>query len=183
MTIDLSDALEWVRSHHFGKYRGVVKDNDDPQNLGRLQVEVSSLKGYLAWALPCVPYAGDGVGLYAMPEPGTNVWVEFERGDISYPVWTGCFWGDGELPDSAAPAVKIWKSKECTVKLDDDATELLLENSSDSKVTISDSVKIESGEATHTVGSEGVVSEQGAGKVEVTSASVSVNNGALELMG
>ena len=36
--------------------------------------------------------------------------------------------------------------------------------------------------AKHTVGSSGVVSELGAGKVEVTAAAVKVNNGALEVM-
>ena len=24
---------------------------------------------------------------------GAGVWIEFERGDPNYPIWTGCFWG------------------------------------------------------------------------------------------
>ena len=100
----LESMLEWVRSHHFGKYRGQVTDNADPTGRGRVKVRIPSVLGDNdVWAMPCVPYAGAGVGFYCMPEPGTNVWVEFEAGDSSFPVWTGCFWGDGELPDDSNP--------------------------------------------------------------------------------
>src|SRR5690606_19991990 len=96
----LGDLLDFVASHFFGKYRGLVVDNADPTDRGRLQVKVPAVLGDEAvWALPCVPYAGAGVGFYALPEAGTAIWVEFEAGDPSFPVWTGCFWGDGELPD------------------------------------------------------------------------------------
>jgi uncharacterized protein involved in type VI secretion and phage assembly len=52
-----------------------------------------------------------------MPEKNDGVWVEFEGGDPSYPVWTGCFWADGEAPkneqgQSAVPALKVIRSKE-----------------------------------------------------------------------
>ena len=31
-----------------------------------------------------------------------GVWIEFEGGDVSYPIWTGCYWRDGELPSDAS---------------------------------------------------------------------------------
>lgn len=176
------ELLNWVRGHFFGKYRGTVSDNDDPTSRGRLKVKVPAVLGDVeVWAMPCVPYAGNGVGFYSLPEPDTGVWIEFEAGDPSYPIWTGCFWGDGELPDPGGAAVKIWKTEKVTVRIDDDADELKMENNSQSKVTLASDVKSESGGATHTVGSSGVVSELGAGKVEVTAASVSVNSGAMEV--
>ena len=179
----LEQLLDWVRTHYFGKYRGTVVDNADPTARGRLKVSVPAvLGGTQAWAMPCVPYAGDGVGFYCLPEPGTGVWVEFEGGDPSYPVWAGFFWADGQLPDQSDPAIKIWKTNSLTLRIDDNADELVLEASSGSKVTVVDNVAIESGGATHTVGSGGVVSESGSGKVAVTSTSVSVNNGALEVI-
>ena len=46
------------------------------------------------WALPAVPYAGDGVGFFMIPPIGASVWIEFEHGDPDYPIWTGCFWAD-----------------------------------------------------------------------------------------
>ncbi len=175
--------LDYIRGHYFGKYRGTVTDNQDPASLGRLKVKIPAvLVDQEVWAMPCVPYAGPNVGFYSLPPVGSGVWLEFEAGDPSYPVWTGCFWADNELPTSSGPDVKIWKTDSLTVQLDDSSGELLIQNSKNSKTTYSDDVKTESGGATHSVGSDGVVSEIGAGKVEVTQASVSVNNGAMQVV-
>jgi uncharacterized protein involved in type VI secretion and phage assembly len=177
------ELLEWVRSKYFGKYRGQVTDNQDPTSRGRIKVRVKSVLDDLeVWAMPCVPYAGPGIGFYSIPPVGAGVWVEFEAGDPSYPVWTGCFWADGELPVSSGPSVKIWKTDSITVQLDDDGDEMLMQNSSQSSVTIASDVTTASGQSTHTVGSDGVVSEQGAGKLEVTTTSVNINSGAFEVM-
>src|SRR5882757_1263414 len=157
-------ALDYLRSHYFGKYRGTVSDNQDSTSRGRLKVKVPAVLGpdLEVWAMPCVPYAGDQIGFYSLPPNGSGVWVEFEAGDPSYPVWTGCFWADNELPDPGGPDVKIWKTDSLTIRLDDSSDELLVENGKDSKTTYSDDVRTESGGATHTVGSAGVVSEAGA---------------------
>jgi uncharacterized protein involved in type VI secretion and phage assembly len=173
--------LEWVRSRYFGKYRGKVVDNADSTNSGKLKVSLDVIDSMEVWAMPCVPYAGKGVGFYSLPEPGTGVWVEFEGGDLSFPVWTGFFWGDGELPDPGGAAVKIWKTENLTLRFDDDADEMLLKTGSDSSITLNDKITSSSSDATHTVGSDGVVSEMGLGKVEVTDSGVSVNGGALEV--
>ncbi|MBN1875047.1 MAG: baseplate assembly protein [Anaerolineae bacterium] len=180
----LEQLLDFVRSRYFGKYRGTVVDNSDPTGRGRLQVQTPAVLGDLqVWAMPCVPYAGDGVGFYSLPEPGTGVWVEFEGGDPSYPIWTGCFWADNQLPDESDAAIKIWKTESLTLRLDDANDELLAEATSGSKITIASDVITASGGATHTVGSSGVTSDSGgSGKVEITSASVSVNSGAMEVM-
>jgi hypothetical protein len=83
----------------FGKYRGKVLNPVDPLFLGRVQVEVLALPGtMLNWCMPCVPYQGLGAGPKAIPAIGTNVWVEFEGGDVNFPVWTGCFWSEGQFP-------------------------------------------------------------------------------------
>jgi uncharacterized protein involved in type VI secretion and phage assembly len=186
MTDDLlfDDLHTWVRGHFFGKYRGIVTDNADPTNRGRLKVQIPSVlgAGVELWAMPCVPYAGNQVGFYSLPEPGTGVWLEFEAGDPSFPVWIGFFWGDDELPDPGGAPIKIWKTEKVTVRIDDDNDELLLKTTSDSKLTLASDAKTESGGATHTVGSGAVVSESGGlGKVEVESSSVKVNGGALEV--
>ena len=67
----------------FGKYRGQVKNNIDPMQLGRIQVSVPrcSAMARSSWAMPCMPYAGPQVGFFALPPVGANVWVEFEAGD------------------------------------------------------------------------------------------------------
>jgi uncharacterized protein involved in type VI secretion and phage assembly len=71
--------------------------------LGRVQVQVAAVlgEGRSSWAMPCTPYAGNDIGLFMVPPVGTNIWVEFEGGDPDYPIWSGCFWGDQELPEAA----------------------------------------------------------------------------------
>jgi uncharacterized protein involved in type VI secretion and phage assembly len=183
MSMDHShEIIEWIRSHYFGKYRGIVKDNKDPTSRGRLKVQVKPVLDDLqVWAMPCVPYAGDGVGFYSLPPVESGVWVEFEAGDPNYPVWTGCFWADHETPGGADPDVKIWQTDSITVTLDDSSSEMKMA-SDQSSIAISDDVSIESGESTQTVGVDGVVSEQGSGKLEVTTAGVIVNDGAFEVV-
>jgi uncharacterized protein involved in type VI secretion and phage assembly len=86
---------------YFGKYRGMVMNNIDPMQLGRLQVQVPDVSGLLpaSWAMPCVPVAGIQAGMFALPAIGSGVWVEFEQGDSDYPIWVGCFWGSAaEVP-------------------------------------------------------------------------------------
>jgi hypothetical protein len=107
----------------YGKYRGKVHDNVDPLLLGRIMAEVPAIAGSnLNWAMPCSPYAGPGVGFYAIPPIGANVWVEFEGGDPNYPIWVGCFWGEGEivgLPDPPQPEIKIFQTDCCSIVLND----------------------------------------------------------------
>jgi uncharacterized protein involved in type VI secretion and phage assembly len=88
------------RQKHYGKFRGVVMNNIDPEQRGRVQVVVADLPSLLpSWAMPCVPVAGLQMGMFTVPMIGAGVWVEFEQGDLEYPIWTGCFWGSpAEVP-------------------------------------------------------------------------------------
>jgi hypothetical protein len=133
-------------------------------------VQVPSVLGSLElWAMPCVPYAGKRVGFYSLPPKGSGVWMEFEGGDPSYPIWTGCFWADNELPDNGGPDIKIWKTDSLTVRLDDSADELLLENGGGSKSAYGDNVTTESGAARLVVGDAG-------------GTSINLNDGALTVI-
>jgi hypothetical protein len=94
---------ETLMRQFFGKYRGKVAGNKDPLHLGRVMVLVPAVfgAGRQTWAMPCVPYAGANVGVFAIPPVNANIWVEFEGGDPDYPIWSGCFWGQDELPQLA----------------------------------------------------------------------------------
>jgi hypothetical protein len=88
----------------YGKYRGMVLNNVDPMQIGRLQVQVPDVTGLLpaTWAMPCAPIAGIQNGMFAPPLIGSGVWVEFEQGDPDHPIWVGCFWGSAaEVPAMA----------------------------------------------------------------------------------
>ncbi len=89
---------------YFGKYRGTVLQNIDPEQRARIQVMVPDVGGLLpsSWAMPCVPLAGKAMGTFMVPQIGAGVWVEFEQGDPEYPIWTGGFWGlAAEVPTLA----------------------------------------------------------------------------------
>ncbi len=102
--------------NYLGKYRGVVLNNVDPLQKGRLQVQVPDVAGVipLTWAMPCVPVAGIQNGMVALPMIGSGVWIEFEQGRPTHPIWVGCFWGSAaELPalsrltPPAVPAITL----------------------------------------------------------------------------
>src|ERR1035438_5189858 len=85
---------------HYGKYRGGRGDKPDPLKLGRVVAVCPAIgDSLLTWALPCVPWAGLQTGMFIVPPVGAGVWIEFEQGDIDYPIWSGCFWSDpAEVP-------------------------------------------------------------------------------------
>src|SRR3954453_13573302 len=103
----MPDQNETTPHKYFGKYRGTVISNIDPLQTGRLIVQVPDVLGLIpsSWAMPCVPLAGIQMGVYLVPPVGAGVWVEFEQGDPSYPVWVGGFWGSvAEVPALALAA-------------------------------------------------------------------------------
>jgi uncharacterized protein involved in type VI secretion and phage assembly len=174
--------LALLRSRYFGKYRGVVADNADPTARGRLQVRVPAVLGELAvWAMPCVPYAGAGVGFYCLPEPEAGVWVEFEAGDPSFPIWVGCFWADDELPDENDAAIKVLRTEATTLRIDDGEQIVLVSTDAGAELELSDEVRSEAGGAKVTVGSNAVSSTGGSASVDVGPSAVRANDGAWEV--
>jgi uncharacterized protein involved in type VI secretion and phage assembly len=174
---------ELLRKRFFGKYRGTVVDNNDLLRLGRLKVSVDALmEGESVWALPCVPYAGPSVGFHCLPPSGALVWIEFEGGDPSFPIWTGCFWGDGDLPSEVLTAdTRLLRTEQAQITINDLTGETLIKNELAASITLSLDVKTEAATSTHTVGAAGVVSESTPGKVEVGLAGVTINNGAFKV--
>lgn len=161
----------------YGKYRGAVVNNLDPLQLGRVQVSCPQVLGLnvLSWAMPNVPYAGPFVGFYMIPPVGANVWVEFEAGDRSKPIWAGCFWGTGQVPAlPAIPTTHIIKTLGLTIKLDD------LPGAGG--VTIEAMPPVVGVPVTVKLDVTGASISCGAASVAVNPVSVSLNNGALEVI-
>jgi uncharacterized protein involved in type VI secretion and phage assembly len=155
-----------------GKYLGVVADNDDPRGLSRLRVRVPEVFGEetTGWCLPSSPYAGPGVGLAAVPPIGSLVFVEWPSGDTTrVPVWSGGSWTDGDgVPGAGPDAVLLVTPAGHRIALSD--------------ASGSEAVEIEAASGAKVLlDGDGVTVEFGTQKLAITRASISVNDGALEV--
>ena len=176
----VANLVQRVEKRFYGKYRGLVVDNADPLQLGRLKVKVPSVLGnevVTGWAMPCVPYGGNvGQGILFVPEVNAGVWVEFEEGDLEFPVWVGTFWSkpggeseltkpndaDGKEQDSVQdpPTRKIIKTKKGhTIQFEDaDGEEMVIIREAVNGHMI-------------TLDSRGITIEDGAGEIRIKDAS------------
>lgn len=163
----LQDVVETVRGRFYGKYRGTVTQVD--AGTMRIKARVPAVLGATesGWALPCVPYAGDSVGFAFLPEVDSAVWIEFEAGNVSFPIWTGGFWLSNQIPSDAAAAVKVIVTRQLKLLFDDDQDSITLKDSNGNTVTLD---------------SSGITLSNGSQTVQVTDSEVNVNNGALEVM-
>ena len=116
---------ERYKDRYYGKYRAFVRDNNDPERLGRCRLEVPAVLGvdkenWSDWAWPCFPYGGnDDVGIFLVPEEGASVWAEFEGGDPQYPIWTGVWLAKsnpGEQPEESKRLCSSTTCRDCEDK-------------------------------------------------------------------
>jgi uncharacterized protein involved in type VI secretion and phage assembly len=163
----LVDTVQELRSRCYGKYRGVVQAVD--AELGRIVAQVPEVYGTLdsPWALPAAPFAGNGHGLVLLPQVGDGVWIEFEGGDISRPLWSGAWWASDEMPSPAAEKV--------FVLITPGGHKLILDDNDD-KIQL-----VHSGGGELTMTSNDVTLKIGSSQIVLSSSGVSVNNGALEV--
>lgn len=166
-------------TRYYGKYRGTVVNNQDPEGRGRLQAQVPDVLGQApsSWAMPCFPMAGPGAGLHAVPPVGAGVWVEFEQGDVNYPIWTGCWYGSAaELPRLAqggppgAPNVVLQTQGQRTLLLSDlpGGPGITLQTATGARIVINDA---------------GILITNGRGaSISLTGNTVDVNQGALTIV-
>ena len=119
------------------------------------------------WARPAVPFAGPEHGLLALPEKGDGVWIEFEAGDLSKPIWSGFWWGDKEIPKPGAEKIRVFAtSNGQKLVFDEDNDEILIEHGG------GPSIKLTASDITLAVGGK---------KIVISKSSVSINGGALEV--
>jgi uncharacterized protein involved in type VI secretion and phage assembly len=162
---------------YYGKYRGTVVQNVDPEQRGRIQVLVPDVSNVVpsTWATACVPLAGKSMGTYLVPQVGSGVWIEYEQGDVDFPIWTGCFWGlAAEVPPLAtagnpvSPSIVLQTGLQHSVVLSDvpgPTGGIMLRSSTGAMILVND---------------VGITISNGKGAtIVLTGPSVSINNGAL----
>ena len=163
----LEDLLDRLRTRFYGKYRGIVT-SVEPATM-RIKALVPSVLGNTetGWCMPCVPFAGPKSGFAFLPAEGSGVWIEFEGGDVSYPIWVGGYWRENEVPDGPAKNVRVLVTAAMlTLTLDDEQGKITLSDRNGNTVTLDKS---------------GIKLANGQESVVVSSSSVSVNAGALEV--
>jgi Type VI secretion system/phage-baseplate injector OB domain len=170
-------------TRYYGKYRGTVIENIDPEQIGRVLVMVPDVLGITpsSWAMPCVAAAGIQSGMFIVPPIGSGVWVEFEQGDPDYPIWTGGFWGlvaDVPIFATAPPAIPPGQN-------------ILLQTTGQNMVLVSDAppspvtggIVLRSGTAMIVVNETGIYIDNGMGaSITLVGPSVDVNLGALTVI-
>lgn len=151
---------------YFGVYPALVTDLVDPRGLGRVQVRFPWLgtegdRDVRSWATLCSPYADDDQGLEILPEVGSQVVVAFEAGNLRRPYVLGAAWnGKEKLPQrpESSNNIRVLKTRSKSklefddtpgaskitlntngghkVVLDDGATELTIQHSGGSVISI-----------------------------------------------
>ena len=161
------EIIERLRNRFYGKYRGCVTDVDTSTLRIKARVPAVLNDAPSGWCQPCVPYAGKDVGFLFLPEAGDFVWIEFEGGDPSYPIWSGCCWRADEMPADATPTVRVIITKaKSKVLFDDDGQ----------TITVTDQNK-----NTVTLDSNGITLDRGGKKLLVSDSEVNIDDGALEV--
>lgn len=169
MTTDamVLQLFEQSKTHIYGKYKGIVTEVE-PATM-RVKAIVKAVLGDTptGWADPCVPFAGKEFGIAFLPQVGSGVWIEFEGGNTSHPIWTGSYWYEGEyLPEVKENVQVITTPAKQKIIFDGDNGKVEFSDENGNKVTID---------------SSGITLERGSMKVVVSDTSVNVNSGALEV--
>jgi len=132
---------------------GIVTNNNDPENQGRVRVKFPWLDNQQesAWARVVSVGAGDGRGLFCLPEVNDEVLVGFEQGDMSRPIVLGGLWNGVDAPPvSASQAVsggnvveRVWYTRaghKLTLH-DENPAQVCIETAGGHKVTLDDDQK------------------------------------------
>lgn len=169
-------------NRYFGKYRGTVINNIDPEQRGRLMAMVPDVLGSIpsTWAEPCVPLAGPTgppMGVYMVPPIGAGIWVEFEQGDPDAPIWAGCRWGSAsDIPPLAHAGIPV-------------SPNIVIQSAGQNALIISDlpgptgGIMLKSSVgASIIVNDTGIYIQNGQGAVlTLTGPTVNINNGAMTI--
>lgn len=83
-----------------GVYVGLVTNNHDPLNMGRIKLTFPWMHGDVEsnWARMVQPYAGKERGMFFLPEVGDEVLVMFELGEFNQPLVVGGAWNGQDPP-------------------------------------------------------------------------------------
>ncbi|HUA83759.1 MAG TPA: phage baseplate assembly protein V [Bryobacteraceae bacterium] len=106
---EYKDEVRPTNNPWYGVVIARVFDNNDPEKLGRIQVQYFwQEENQTFWARMMTPHAGSARGFLFVPEVGDEVVVAFEDGDPERPIIMGCLWNKPNTP----PTEDFWSGGE-----------------------------------------------------------------------
>lgn len=126
----------------YGKYRAIVTNNEDPEQWGRIKVKCPSVIGDFesAWCMPCVPFLCNDEGIFKIPNVQDGVWIEFEGGNLSKPIYVGGWFNPKRMPhdkyEDAKKQFCLRTRNGQIIRVDDNKNLISLENKDGGKITI-----------------------------------------------
>ncbi|MFE3200658.1 phage baseplate assembly protein V [Embleya sp. NPDC055664] len=185
----LFDALDDIHESDSPRVTGVapatVVDNLDLTGAGRVQIRYAWLPGVEPWARVCATVAGNGSGVWFMPQPNDEVLVAFRNGDVREPYVLGGLWTMTSRPPAALPTDSITKRVIRTpvgheIAIDDLVQKLTLSHTLGHSIEIAAdgiTLSVAGGAAEISLSASGAVTITGTRSVEVTGLDVSVKAG------
>jgi hypothetical protein len=167
--LTLERVVERIGSTYYGKYRGLVSDVSDPENRCRIKATLPVLLDgeQCGWAMPVLPFAGDGHGMVMLPAVGSGVWIEFEAGNLDLPLWSGCWFADGQRPEPQGEKARVIVSENGhRIVLDDESDQIKLVHSGGAEIVLS---------------GDGITISFQACKLEISGTDISLNNGLIKV--
>jgi uncharacterized protein involved in type VI secretion and phage assembly len=167
----------------YGAALAQVINNIDSTGLGRVQLQLPWMAGYMPWARVAVPMSGRLAGTYFIPQIGDEVVVVFNHGDVREPFVIGSLWNGLDRPPGLLPSDPISKRMIRTLVghelVFDDLTQSITITSNTRQQVKLDPAGVElsalEGAATVTLSSAGAITIRGAASIELNAPQVTIN--------
>ncbi|ELZ10094.1 hypothetical protein C479_09865 [Halovivax asiaticus JCM 14624] len=157
---------------------GIVTDNEDPKDLGRVKLKFpwrdADDESY--WARIATTMTGDGYGSYFLPEVDDEVLVAFENGDIHTPFVVGSLWNGKQKPPQTNTEGKndvreIRSRSDHAITFDDaDEGSITIETSGGHEIRIDDSSGSETVSISDEKGDNAITLDSSGGSVSIEAA-------------
>lgn len=122
---------------------GIIKENNDPQGLGRVRVQFPWQKKQnkmSCWMRVVSMQAGGNGGMYRIPHKNDEVIVDFENGNAEVPYTSGSLYNANSRPPEGClhknNHFTVWKVGFCTITINEENGSITFIDQSNSSITL-----------------------------------------------
>jgi uncharacterized protein involved in type VI secretion and phage assembly len=167
----------------FGVTSGTVISNMDLMGEARVQLMLPWLPGYQPWARVVAPMAGMARGTYFIPQPGDEVLVAFNHGDVREPFVMGSLWNTVDRPPALIPTDPVTKRTIRTplgqeISFDEKLQSVTISNTTRNSLALDlKGANLSTPTASITLGVDGSVTITGANSISLKAPTISIEGG------